>query len=107
MWAPAENSSIASVSSMQAIAEQRLQRGSGMYNYERIVETDTIRVLELFKGMNDILECSIKEIKISDSGYQALSYEWGSADKPYEIFVRDDKGKDLGALPLIKFVACT
>jgi len=89
--------------SIQASPKQEIRQGpdSGLYKYEEISGADTIRVLELIRGMGDVLECSIKQVKFSDGGYHALSYEWGSEDKPHEIYVRDG-GKNLGAIPLTK-----
>jgi Heterokaryon incompatibility protein (HET) len=46
------------------------------------------------------LECTIYHVKISGAGYQALSYEWGSSETPFQITVRDDKGGKKGYIPL-------
>ena len=69
------------------------------YKYEPLHATDTVRVLEL--GSNQtLLECQIKEISFVESGYQALSYVWGSLVKPSEALVRDQDGSILGYIPL-------
>jgi hypothetical protein len=46
------------------------------------------------------IEYSIQHISISDGGYQALSYVWGSPQQPFNAFVYDEDGKELGSIPL-------
>lgn len=52
--------------------------------------------------MDDKLECSITKVKLEDSGYEALSYEWGDSDQLFQILVRGKKGRELGYIPLTK-----
>lgn len=62
-------------------------RELGRYRYEPITKSGVIRVLDLDTNTKDSLECSITQIKISEHRYQALSYEWGSEEKPFRILV--------------------
>jgi heterokaryon incompatibility protein (HET) len=71
-----------------------------IYKYEAILSGNMIRVLKLIQHTGSSLECSIRQINIADSGYQALSYEWGASEQPYTVQVRDAKGEDLGLIPL-------
>ncbi|KAH6662497.1 heterokaryon incompatibility protein-domain-containing protein [Halenospora varia] len=74
---------------------QHLER----YQYNPLSANDKIRVFH-FQDTKSRLECTIKEIKLSDGGYTALSYEWGSQETPFRMFVRDRDGRALGYIPL-------
>ena len=83
------------------------------YNYEPLQGPEHIRILTLRGISNGAVECTIHQIKVSEGGYQALSYVWGSEEKPFHALVRDArekrhwrtpfmKNKPLGRIPLTK-----
>ncbi|KAH8598539.1 heterokaryon incompatibility protein-domain-containing protein [Bisporella sp. PMI_857] len=69
------------------------------YEYYPLEGENMIRVLILHENKSR-LECSIRHIKVSDGGYQALSYEWGSSNTPFRILVRNEKNAVMGFIPL-------
>jgi hypothetical protein len=70
------------------------------YVFEPLNGPEYIRVLELHRTTRDQLELTIRQIKISDGGYHALSYVWGSEDRPFGAIVRSADGGFLGFIPL-------
>jgi hypothetical protein len=90
-----------------------MDRNNSRYNYEPLQGPEQIRTLTLRGIPNGMVECTIQQIKVSESGYQALSYVWGSEEKPFHALVRDaggkrheqmpfTKNKQLGRIPLTK-----
>jgi hypothetical protein len=69
------------------------------YVYEPFTGPDRIRILMLH-GTRDRIECSIEQISVLDGGYSALSYVWGSEQRPFRAIIRDHKGAALGYIPL-------
>ena len=69
------------------------------YSYEPLRGPDCIRVLHLHQT-KDRIECSIRQINVSDGGYQALSYVWGSSEKQFQAIVRNECDHILGYVPL-------
>ena len=61
-----------------------------------------IRTLTLKGISNGIIECTIQHIGISEGGYQALSYAWGSGERPLHAAVVDEGGEQVGRIPLTK-----
>lgn len=74
-------------------------KGLSPYIYETLEGPDKIRTLQLHVRKGRI-ECSLRQISFLDSGYQALSYVWGSEEKPFKAIVLDDDGKELGYISL-------
>ncbi|KAN0112562.1 HET domain containing protein [Hyaloscypha variabilis] len=72
------------------------------YKYEKLHDSETIRTLTLQGISNGIVECTIQQIGLSDGGYQALSYVWGSEETPFYAVVTDGKGEKRGQIPLTK-----
>jgi heterokaryon incompatibility protein (HET) len=70
------------------------------YIFKALDGPDKIRILKLHATTGDLLECSIQQINISEGGYQALSYVWGSEERKFRTIVRNDDGKALGYIPL-------
>lgn len=69
------------------------------YTYEPLLGPDNIRILQLHHT-NDRIECSIRQINVSDGDYQALSYVWGSPEKPFRAIVHSEDGQIVGYVPL-------
>ena len=69
------------------------------YTFEPMRERDHIRTLELSATKHRI-ECTVHQIKVSSGGYQALSYVWGSEDRPFRAVVLDEHGNAVGYIPL-------
>ncbi|KAE9379654.1 HET-domain-containing protein [Stipitochalara longipes BDJ] len=69
------------------------------YIYEPLKEPSQVRILKLH-ATKERIECSLQQIKISDGGYQALSYVWGKPEKPFSAFVLGENGEELGYIPL-------
>ena len=69
------------------------------YTYLPLEKPDQIRILKLHATKKRI-ECSLEQTKVSDGGYQALSYVWGKPEKPFRAFVLSDNGKEFGYIPL-------
>lgn len=69
------------------------------YDYGGLKGADTIRVLRLLlkKGR---LERTLKQIEISDGGYQALSYAWVSQEARRTMMVCNEDRKSLGVISL-------
>lgn len=83
-----------------ASSESEIDDDLPLYGYHPLSGADTIRILELHSNSTDSIECSLKAIKVSEGGYQALSYVWGSEEKPARALVRDAGGQTLGYIPL-------
>ncbi|PMD60012.1 uncharacterized protein K444DRAFT_589727 [Hyaloscypha bicolor E] len=62
-----------------------MDRNNSRYNYEPLQGPEQIRTLTLRGISNGVVECTIQQIKVSEGGYQALSYN-----------------KQLGRIPLTK-----
>lgn len=83
-----------------ASSESEIDDDLPLYEYHPLSEADTIRILELESNSADNIECSLRVIRVAEGGYQALSYVWGSEEKPARALVRDAGGKILGFIPL-------
>jgi hypothetical protein len=72
--------------------------GTPSYQFKPLRGPNEIRILELLpsKGQYRSLECTIRHINYSEGGYQALSYVWGSEDRPFRLKVQDVAGAPLG-----------
>jgi hypothetical protein len=70
------------------------------YKYEELTDPGQIRVLQLHTTKGDAIDLELKPVQHSDGGYQALSYVWGSEDKPFRATVRDGTGTAVGYIPL-------
>jgi hypothetical protein len=73
--------------------------GIPKYSYRPLNGSNTIRILRLFDCI-DRIECSIQQTSLSGNEYQALSYVWGSEERPYRAIVRDENRDILGYIPL-------
>ncbi|KAF2110753.1 heterokaryon incompatibility protein-domain-containing protein [Lophiotrema nucula] len=71
------------------------------YIYKPLRESGQIRTLVIHPTSSRI-ECSIRNRKHKTGGYHALSYGWGSEERPFEAVVVGLKGKELGYIPLTK-----
>jgi Heterokaryon incompatibility protein (HET) len=79
--------------------DQTLDNKIPKYVYEELEDDNKIRVVHLL-CTKDQIECSIRQIPWSEGGYQALSYVWGSEDRPFRAIILDNDGKSLGYIPL-------
>ncbi|KAK0621020.1 heterokaryon incompatibility protein-domain-containing protein [Immersiella caudata] len=70
------------------------------YKYEQLTNPGQIRVLQLHMTKGDVIDLELKPVQHSDGGYQALSYVWGSEDKPFRATVHNGTGAALGYIPL-------
>jgi len=59
------------------------------YMYQPIEEPNQIRTLKLH-ATKERIECSLQQTKVLEGGYQALSYVWGTPEKPFSAFVLDE-----------------
>lgn len=82
-----------------ALDDQILVQETPRYTYGALGGFDKIRTLKLH-STKERIECSIQHISVSDGGYQALSYVWGSPQQPFNAFVYDEEGNELGSIPL-------
>jgi hypothetical protein len=83
------------------LEESSCDESPTLFAYDRLLGPDYIRVLHLHTTTTGAdIECYLEQIKYEDSGYQALSYVWGSEEKPYGAIVRDKQGETLGHVPL-------
>ncbi|KAF6845460.1 ankyrin and het domain protein [Colletotrichum musicola] len=72
-----------------------------VYKYPPLSGPDRIRTLELHATDSDTIECVLREVGVLENGYQALSYVWGTDEKPARALVRDGPdGNTLGYIPL-------
>jgi hypothetical protein len=69
------------------------------YKYDPLEDPSDIRVLELIIHDKQ-LECCLRQINVAKGGYQALSYVWGSDERPFHITIRDTAGNPLGYIGL-------
>ncbi|PMD30290.1 HET-domain-containing protein [Hyaloscypha variabilis F] len=72
------------------------------YNYEPLLGPEHIRTLTLQGTSNGIISCTIQQISVTEGGYQALSYVWGSEEKLFHAQVLDADGRPVGTIPLTK-----
>lgn len=72
------------------------------YQYQALSKIETeIRLVELCSSpCGERLCCKIIHAPIGKRTYQALSYVWGSQDKPFNIVVLDDEEKEKGIISL-------
>jgi hypothetical protein len=66
---------------------------------------EEIRAVEIVSNSGKDLECRIAHINITRENpqivrFEALSYVWGSQDKPFKILVWDNYGNSKGYIPL-------
>lgn len=71
------------------------------YIYKRLTVPGQIRTLVLHSTTSRI-ECSICNAPHQSGGYQALSYVWGSEERPFKAVTIDSDGKEQGHIPLTK-----
>jgi Heterokaryon incompatibility protein (HET) len=71
-----------------------------LYVFEPLEDPDGIRVLDLHHTSGERIECTLREIGLYEGGYQALSYVWGSEERPFRAIIRDENDKVLGYVPL-------
>ena len=75
------------------------------YTYQPLEYKHHVRLLRLHQVQEQI-ECSLKEIPLadteSDSKFEALSYAWGSEEKPFHAVIHDTRGPSLGYIPLTR-----
>jgi hypothetical protein len=73
-----------------------------LYYFEPLEGPDKIRILELHPAIerHSNLEISIRQIDYWEGGYQALSYVWGSEDRPFRAGVRGKTGSIVGSISL-------
>jgi hypothetical protein len=76
-----------------------MDHNNSRYNYEPLQGQEQIRTLTLRGISNGIVECTIQQIKVSESGYQAFSYVWGSEEKPFHALVWDAGGNGMNKCP--------
>jgi hypothetical protein len=69
------------------------------YDYEALTGSDKIRTIHLH-ATKDRIECSIQQISVTEGGYQALSYVWGSEETPFKAVIIDANKQELGYVPL-------
>jgi hypothetical protein len=82
---------------------ESLGRDLSSYVYKPLQELNSIRILTLCGISEAGVECTIEQIDVyhSTGTYQALSYVWGSEEKPFRAVVRKSKGgKILGSVSL-------
>jgi hypothetical protein len=82
---------------------ESLGRDLSSYVYKPLQGLNSIRILTLCSISEAGVECTIEQIDVyqSTGTYQALSYVWGSEEKPFRAVVRESKGgKILGSVSL-------
>lgn len=76
------------------------------YRYEPLVPGQ-IRLVNLFQHHETAPEllsgcenlwCTLEDVEALHANYTAISYEWGSQDKPFSILVMDRDKNVLGAI---------
>lgn len=72
------------------------------YVYSALKLHDNIRTVMITKVTEDHIECLLKEQSSSNGGYAALSYVWGSEDRPHRAMVCTESGHCLGYISLTK-----
>src|ERR1700750_318524 len=80
-------------------------KADDQYVYHPLKSSEEIRTVEIISTSGNDLECRITHVKIAKETpqverYEALSYVWGSQDKPFRILVRDTAGNSKGYIPL-------
>src|SRR6266496_3796183 len=70
-----------------------------LYDYRPLKSPNSIRTLDVH-GTKDLIACSIRHVEYTEGGYQALSYLWGSEERPHRAIVVDDQNRPIGYIPL-------
>lgn len=70
------------------------------YNFKDLEDDDHIRTVTILGVTDDSVECSIQHQRVSHGGYQALSYVWGSADRPYTVRIQAQDEPNMGFIPI-------
>ncbi|KAL8896251.1 MAG: hypothetical protein Q9192_003187 [Flavoplaca navasiana] len=63
---------------------------NSLYQYEALVKSDSIRLLQLEPAAsnNTIIHCELIDVELATApGYEALSYVWGNKDSPQSIYL--------------------
>jgi hypothetical protein len=69
------------------------------YVYQPLEQLDHIRLLRLHM-VEDQIECTLVQVPLTEAKFEALSYVWGSEEKPFRAIIHDTRGRDLGFIPL-------
>ncbi|KAH7065736.1 heterokaryon incompatibility protein-domain-containing protein [Paraphoma chrysanthemicola] len=57
-----------------------------LYQYTNIAKPDSIRLLELLPGIDELVRRNVVEVKLSQElGFDALSYTWGKNEFPHGL----------------------
>jgi hypothetical protein len=94
-----DESLVAQIEETSIRPPKSFQTDISRYVYDTLNEPDKIRTMHLH-ATRDRIECTIQQISFLDGGYQALSYVWGSPEKPFKAIVVDENGNELGYVPL-------
>jgi hypothetical protein len=64
-----------------------------LYLYSRLKTSTSIRIIQLHHGTREkSLCCTVDVVDLaSKPSFMALSYVWGNAEKPFRIYVGNDK----------------
>lgn len=72
------------------------------YRYKyRPLDRYHVRLLRLH-AVDERIECSLKHVPLAEAKFEALSYVWGSEEKPFRAVIRDESGQDCGCIPLTR-----
>lgn len=59
---------------------------TSLYSYEPLFEKHSIRILSVLPGSgNELIRCELQKAPLATAEYEALSYVWGSPEKPCRI----------------------
>jgi hypothetical protein len=90
---------------MESLQNPILDSGKNFstYKYEPLKDNESIRVLTLTYVAGSKIECTLSQVSLSQQvkPNQALSYVWGSQEKPHAALVRHEVSNEyLGSIPL-------
>lgn len=83
-------------------AEDEVILAERPYVYSDLVRSKDIRTVTITRVTQDLIECVLQTQAVAESGYAALSYVWGSEDKPFRILVRHTSGKVHGHIAITR-----
>ncbi|KAI9683732.1 MAG: hypothetical protein M1822_005922 [Bathelium mastoideum] len=71
------------------------------YIYQPLKHCEYVRLLRLHT-VEEQVQCSLEQIPLAEAKFEALSYVWGSEEKPFRAIIYDTRGRNVGFVPLTR-----
>ncbi|KAI9658046.1 MAG: hypothetical protein M1821_002706 [Bathelium mastoideum] len=71
------------------------------YVYQPLKQFECVRLLRLHT-VEEQIKCGLEQIPLAEAKFEALSYVWGSEEKPFRAIICDTRGRNVGFVPLTR-----